>query len=300
MMAPAYDVPLELVSGQIETGPQGLRPADGGFRMAVGQKLRATSSRARVDVDRNALLDLATATELSFAGVAGRRVVELHRGSVHLTVRPLAAGRSLAVRTADATVTVHGTRFSVTTSENAPPCTTVVLDEGVVSVDSQGRHALLTAPSTWSSCVRPQPPSLGSARTPPANPVGRPAPAVTEAKPGAAHAVHAPSAGAHHAAPETTNRPPASSTLGDENMLLASARKAVLAGDDEKALTHLERLLQLYPRSVLAQNASVERLRALKRLGRDGDARKAATRYLAEYPDGFGSDEARAVVRHVP
>lgn len=301
MMAPSRDVPLVLVSGQIETGPQGLRSTDGGFRMSVGQRLRAASARARVDVDRNATLDLAAATELSFAGVVGRRVVELHHGSVHLTVERLVAGQSLAVQTTDATVTVHGTRFSVTATEaGARLCTSVVLEQGVVSVDSKGRHALLTAPSTWSSCdAAPEPARLGATATRQAIAPEVPSEAaVPTVKPAPAPAFH--SKGGPHAVTTGATKTPASSTLGEENRLLASARKAALGGDDAGAVLHLERLLQLYPRSILVQNASVERFRALERLGRGRDARKAATRYLAEYPDGFASDEARALVSRTP
>jgi hypothetical protein len=302
MMQPVA-VPLELVSGRIETGPQGLRPADGGFQLSVGQKLRVTSARARVDVERNATLDLTAATELSFAGVTGRRVLELHRGSVHLTVEPLGAGQSLAVRTTDATVTVHGTRFSVTASAaEGQACTIVDLEQGVVSVDSRGRHALLTAPSNWSSCLAPSKPASAApaplAPTPAAE--VRPEPLAPEVKPAPAPTFHAPADSVRHTTPDPASKAKAASTLGEENLLLASARKAALGGDDVRAIALLERLLQMYPRSILAQNASVERFRALGRLGRHGDARKAATRYLSEYPDGFAQDEARALVSRAP
>jgi ferric-dicitrate binding protein FerR (iron transport regulator) len=297
------DVSLELVSGRIETGPQGLRPSDGGFQMSVGQKLRVTSARARLDVERNATLDLAAATELSFTGVSGRRVLELHRGSVHLTVEELGAGHSLAVRTTDATVTVHGTRFSVTASAaEGQACTIVDLEQGVVSVDSRGRHALLTAPSSWSSCLaRPKAASAAPAPLAPAHTAEvRPEQAAPEVKPAPAPGFHAPTDAVRHSTPDPASKAAAASTLGEENLLLASARKAALGGDDVKAIAHLERLLQLYPRSILAQNASVERFRALGRLGRHGDARKAATRYLSEYPDGFAQDEARALLSRAP
>jgi hypothetical protein len=302
MMQPV-DVPLELVSGRIETGPQGLRPADSGFQLSLGQRLRVTSPRARVDVERKATLDMTAATELSFAGGSDRRVLELHRGSVHLTVERLGAGRSLAVRTTDATVTVHGTRFSVTTSAaEGLPCTLVDLEQGVVSVDSKGRHALLTAPSNWSSCPGPSK-SAEAAPTPLARARGaevRAEPAAPQVKSARAPTLHAPTDSVRHTTPDPASKAPASSTLGEENLLLASARKAALGGDDVKAIAQLERLLQLYPRSILAQNASVERFRALGRLGRHDDARKAATRYLSEYPDGFAQDEARALVSRAP
>jgi hypothetical protein len=39
----------------------------------------------------------------------------------------------------------------------------------------------------------------------------------------------------------------------------------------------------------------VERFRALLHLGKTEEARRAAARYLANYPNGFARDEARAL-----
>jgi outer membrane protein assembly factor BamD (BamD/ComL family) len=86
-----------------------------------------------------------------------------------------------------------------------------------------------------------------------------------------------------------------SSTLGEETALLASARKAALAGSYAAAMADLQRLLELYPRSILAQNARVEHFRALKHLDRSAEARRAALRYLSDYPSGFARDEARSL-----
>jgi hypothetical protein len=43
----------------------------------------------------------------------------------------------------------------------------------------------------------------------------------------------------------------------------------------------------------LSQEAKVERLRALERLGKTQQAAESARRYLAEHPDGFAQAEAR-------
>lgn len=297
MIEPASHVPLRLIAGQIETAPQGLRSAEGSFFMSTGQALRAAGGDARVAMDRNTTIDLAANTELSFVGVTGGRIVELHRGFVRLVVEGLVAGQSLAVRTSDATITVHGTRFSVTAGDATQVCTTVVLERGVVSVDSRKRRVLLTAPAKWTSCLAPATAASHEPRREPLEQAALTRPAPSQARaPSASEEKKAPAKNT----PEAASRAPASSTLADENALLASARQAALHADHATALSRLERLLRLYPRSILAQNASVERFRSLKRLGRDDDARNAATRYLSEYPDGFARDEARALVSTNP
>jgi hypothetical protein len=51
-----------------------------------------------------------------------------------------------------------------------------------------------------------------------------------------------------------------------------------------------------YPASPLAQEAHVERFRALERMGRHSAAVSAARLYLVAYPNGFARDEAKAIV----
>jgi hypothetical protein len=56
------------------------------------------------------------------------------------------------------------------------------------------------------------------------------------------------------------------STLAAENALMQSAMSLARAGDDSRAILRFSDFLARYPRSPLAENASVERLRALARL----------------------------------
>ncbi len=85
------------------------------------------------------------------------------------------------------------------------------------------------------------------------------------------------------------------SSLAEENELLAHAKAATRQADYSGALAQLDRLLAQYPRSPLRHNASVERFRVLAKMGRHAEAAQAARRYLADYPQGFARDEARAV-----
>jgi outer membrane protein assembly factor BamD (BamD/ComL family) len=81
--------------------------------------------------------------------------------------------------------------------------------------------------------------------------------------------------------------------LAAQNRLFADAMKARARGDLGGAVRLLDRLLRRYPGSVLAEDARVERFRALARLGDHRGAAAAARAYLLAYPGGFAHDEAR-------
>jgi predicted Zn-dependent protease len=81
--------------------------------------------------------------------------------------------------------------------------------------------------------------------------------------------------------------------LAQANALLTSALEASRKGNDTLALARLDELLRRYPDSPVADNARVERFRTLRRLGREQEASRAATKYLKGDPDGFARDEAR-------
>ena len=74
---------------------------------------------------------------------------------------------------------------------------------------------------------------------------------------------------------------------------MLAAMSARRTGDDAGAIRILTDLLTRHPTSPLAQNATVERFRALKRLGDEQAASQTARRYLKDYPVGMASDEAR-------
>jgi hypothetical protein len=68
------------------------------------------------------------------------------------------------------------------------------------------------------------------------------------------------------------------STLSEENGLMERAMVASRTGDDRGALALIDTLLTRFPRSVLREDAQVERLRALGRLGIGGDGAEPALR----------------------
>jgi hypothetical protein len=80
------------------------------------------------------------------------------------------------------------------------------------------------------------------------------------------------------------------------NRLFAEAKRARRENRDAEALLLFQELLAKYPRSVLAHEASVERFRALSRLGRTADAKRYAAAYLSRYQGGYAEEEARRLV----
>ena len=85
-------------------------------------------------------------------------------------------------------------------------------------------------------------------------------------------------------------------SLGGQNVAFAAAMKARQRGDDSLAVQLLEDFIAHYPASPLAQDAHVERFRAMLQTGDVAAASRGARRYLALYPNGFARDEARELV----
>lgn len=221
----------------------------------------------------------------------GREEVGLSVGKVSVHVPPMRPGHTFSIRTPDAEVTVHGTTFSVeiggvasaTDARAARAATRVAVTSGVVSVSSAGREAVLTAGMEWASPSEATP-AVAVAPAPASETPGASAPpkvSATVTRPG------------HHAsaAPSVTPK----SRLGEENQLLSTAIAASSAGDYAGAVATLDDLLRRFPGSTLAQEAHVERFRALSRQGDAAAAGREARLYLALYPDGFAREEAKSL-----
>jgi ferric-dicitrate binding protein FerR (iron transport regulator) len=245
------------------------------------------------------LPDSATGATAGTGGSAnGREVVRLARGVVSVRVPPMSPGHTFSIATPDAEVTVHGTSFTVevvrpagagsaATSSTADPATKVRVTSGVVSVSSsRGGEAVLTAGMEWSSPVEANGAAL---HAPPPMP---PASATTSSASAANPASKMASAPPHPASVRHDGTSPPRSRLGEENQLLASAIAVSKGGDYAGAVATLDDLLRRFPTSTLAQEAHVERFRALAHGDRSAAAREARL-YLALYPDGFARDEAK-------
>ena len=215
--------------------------------------------------------------------------VRLATGKVSVHVPPMTPGHTFSIRTPDAEVMVHGTMFVVEVgapgSPTRPPPTHVSVTSGVVSVTSGGQEAVLTAGMEWAS-----PPVTPKASEPLAaqSPVPRESAPDT---PGRA-------SGSSARGPRREAAPGSAvprSRLGEENQLLATAIAASRSGEYASAVSTLNELLHRFPGSTLAQEAHVERFRALARSGDAASAGREARLYLALYPDGFAREEAKAL-----
>jgi hypothetical protein len=221
----------------------------------------------------------------AFAGDA----LDLRWGTVEIRAPRLA--RPFAVRTPDAEVTVRGTAFTVAygaPADGGVPVTLVAVAEGTVEARSNAESTLVGAGQTWSTGA----PQEGTV------PTASPSAATSVPTTTAVTSTRSPTPTAATTT-ATPTAPAPSSSLGEQNRLLQAAHEARRRGDERAAVRRLDDLLARFPGSPLAQEARVERFRALERLGEHEAAARDARRYLAEHRDGFARDEARRVAMPV-
>ena len=192
-------------------------------------------------------------------------------------------------------MTVHGTTFIVEVvpaaslaardAKTAPEAATRVrVTTGIVSVASAGHETFLTAGMRWPSESQPKS----------AEPRGC-APGCARRRRPRALSPSGAKASARAGRHEATGATAAKSRLGEENQLLSTAIAASRSGDYTGAVATLNDLLRRFPASTLAQEAHVERFRALAGGGDRAGAAREARQYLALYPDGFAREEAKAL-----
>ena len=137
--------------------------------MVAGESSRIVSGSAPAAIsfgDIHIALDAGTAVVTSRE--AGRPTVVLERGAAWFTVAPRQQRPAVTVRAGDATITVVGTRFRVTCSDEQ---STVEVDHGLVEVRFHGGLTKVGANQRWSSA---SPGPISSAAATPA-PDGSPA-----------------------------------------------------------------------------------------------------------------------------
>ena len=265
-----------------------------------GDALRTDAQETRTGtLENGARVQVGHSTELTVSALElGNDELVLDRGRVDLTVPKLHSGHTLSVTTPDSTVTVRGTRFSVEVVLAGSGATTnVEVTQGSVWVRQGDTRLVLVAGSHWSSGQRATTlladPRASAAVAPtsavgsaPSASIGGPSQTKSAATSGATPAL----SGAR------TQATPELSTLAEENELYAAAARAAREGNEALAIGDLSALLTRYPSSPLAQNARVDRFRAVMRSGRTKEAAAQARSYLADYPNGFARDEAKALV----
>lgn len=265
-------------SGRARVVAAGEKPA-----LSVGDSVStAADGSAKLRTARSSV-EIAPATQLRVASVSpNEERLQLVIGRVELRVEPRADQRRVVVvQTPDSEVVVHGTVFSVAyDSQSGIGRTQVQVEEGAVSVRNGSQFAMLTHGQQWASGAK-------------SAPVPAPEPVVIEA-PKAESRAEPPSRsrlGSRKARAVEARDP---STLAEENRLFLLAVEARNRGDDRAAVELFAGMLAKYPTGKLAEEARIERMRALTRLGDSTKAAAEARRYLARHATGFAREEARS------
>jgi hypothetical protein len=270
-------------------------PVGQGAALRVGEKDLPLRAQATISPGQaiatpsggGASVRLSTGTELELASDSSVRVdsrgpterFSLSHGRLSVSVATLANGQRFIVDTPDAQVEVRGTRFELNVLGAAEQCghgkrTRLSVSEGVVEVRSAGIVARVSAGERWpADCTRPVAVATATAPAPVA---ASPSPATTT--------VISP--------PPAPSRVSLEVPLSRQNDLFAGAVALRRSGDVTGALRAYQELISQFPRSPLAQNAMVERMRLLAS-GSAGRGAEEARRYLARYPKGFAVEEAR-------
>lgn len=244
-------------------------------QLSVGDQI-APGARLRLPRTGDLTLRLSTGTRLGVSGGATVRIADmgavsrfdLEHGSFTAAVAKLAPGRRFIVATPDAEIEVRGTRFQVAVTPDPSACdpstrTSVVVQEGVVAVWFGSRELRLGAGQHWPACrpVETAVPVLSHRLDSRRQRRRVPHPSVAAAPAAAAAPVPAPAASSTW---DGAPAPPPSSTLAEQNDLLAAALTAKRRGALEEAQRWLDRLLSRYPHGQLSNSARAERRRLLE------------------------------------
>jgi len=255
---------VEAVQGSIQVAGVA-RDLMAGDEIAAGTDLSISQTG-------RAVMRLSTGTRITLSEGGAARVSELgaltrfdlDRGKFGAEVVKLVPGERFLVVTPDAEIEVKGTRFDVGVAPTASHCgvptrTSVDVRSGVVAVRFASRELRLTAGEHWPDC--------GAAEAGPPR-----AAAISEMPQTRRHASHArptdvaavpssprPSPSTSVASPVTLPGP--SSTLSQQNDLLAAALAAERRGDLDEAARWLDQLMSGYPGSQLAESAQAARRR---------------------------------------
>jgi ferric-dicitrate binding protein FerR (iron transport regulator) len=218
---------------------------------------------------------------------------ELKEGVLDVQVAKLASGDRFIINTPDAELEVRGTAFHVDVREvpfacSIPSRTLVRVDEGIVEVRTSGVAVRVAAGGVWPVGCRDESPSQAAVQ----DSVGdREQPGPSRAVARDRREAESPVA---HGADAKSGVPESRSQLAEHNDLFQRAAAAGRSGDVAGALAGYEQLISKYPRSALAENAIVERMRLLTQ-SHAAAAQREARRYLARHPHGFARAEAQRI-----
>jgi hypothetical protein len=155
----------------------------------------------------------------------------------------------------------------------------VAIGAVVAALVWKGAPTSVPAPRPTSITIPSSPPVASSAAEP----------SIVELPSATAPLPSAKPAPSHRAAPLPED------TLAEENALVDRAR-ANIASNPAQALAAVDEHAPRFPRGQLAQEREYLRVRALRGLGRNDEARARAKRYLVDYPSSPHVHSVRAIV----
>ena len=220
-------------------------------------------------------------TEFTREPLAHGELVTFESGALEIAVKRLGAGERFVVRTRDAEVEVHGTRFRVEAHNGR--LVAVLVREGRVVVTHAGETIALGLGSTWH-------PSIDDA-----NPV-EPS-QLTEAIPQGSHPVHEPPTRRAGTPPSGVSRGPTPTSTGpsrgdDPSAAFRAAMRTMERGNYGEAAEHLMQFGEAHPTDVRAEDAAFLAVLALERAGRHGGERRCA-KLLARFPRRIGARRSK-------
>jgi len=293
-LAAVAEVTLATSEGEVQVTDGAGQSLSTSTSLRVGATVTTQNGAALLAFPSGAQAHAMQLTQLSVraAGVDRHESVLLVRGEIDVEVPRLKEPVEFSVQTPDALVVVHGTQFNVRVDPDAAAGahTHVAVRRGLVSVQSGSELSWLRAGQEWPPIASPQ--AADPAQIAPAEPAPPPASARRSQAAETRRDARA-------TAPRRHSRPDLHS-LAAENRVFASAMAKHKRGDLSGALLEIERLLARYPRSLLVQDARVERFRLLHGLGRVAEAAREARSYLGDYHDGYARDEARDIAMEQP
>jgi hypothetical protein len=224
-------------------------------------------------------VDLAAEASVAFEALGASPKLRLGRGALVAHVAKLRDGEAFRVVTADVEIEVKGTVFSVELAADSQGCdvattTRLRVEEGKVWLRHRDQRLVLSAGQSWPDCRRA------------AAPTPAPLPAALPSPPPPAEPIR--------------SYPPlpvrASSKLPQQNDAFESAGAALRRGEADEAARRFTRFRVRFPRSPLAEDATVELMRLYQAQG-GGRAGEEARLYLQRWPQGYARDEAQGILR---
>ena len=269
-----------------------------GMAITAGLRLTAPAiAEVQIGTANGTSLSLERSSDLTVSEAGETQRFSLNAGGLRAHVSRLVAGQRFIIDTVDAEVEVHGTTFRVAVVAADPGCgggtrTRVSVSEGVVTVRSANAESRVGASAEWpAGCVAAPTETHRQAKTNRHSEISKAEIAqATPARPMVSDD------GTHvDEAPPRSTTAAAGSLLATQNDLFADGVRAKRENRPRDAAAAFTRLIDSFPHGPLLESATVQRMKALVAVD-PAAARRAASDYLAHFPNGFARADAELLI----